>query len=166
MMYWIKRVLSAPFVGAAALVIAFSEWLWNPLLKVIAKLARLPPIQMLENQIRQLPSWAALLMFAIPAIALLPFKLAGLYLIAHGKKILGTGVFLAAKVVGTGLLAWIYSLTEPALARYQWFVKARAWYRSAKEWLYAQVKSSFIWQKSKSIIHNTKAQLTRFFKRK
>jgi hypothetical protein len=145
----IKRILTAPFVGLAALVIGFSEWLWNPLLRVIKSITRWGPIHWVENKIRALPSWAALLMFAIPAIALLPFKLAGLYFIAHGKKVLGLIIFVAAKVVGTGLLAWIYSLTETALERYQWFVALRGFYRKIKATVYERVKSSFVWQQSR-----------------
>jgi hypothetical protein len=145
----IKRILSAPFVAVAALVIGFSEWLWNPLLRAIKVITRWGPIAWLENQIRALPSWASLLMFAIPAIALLPFKLAGLYFLANGKKVLGLGIFFAAKIVGTGLLAWIYSLTERALERYQWFISVRGFYRKIKTIVYERVKSSFVWQQSK-----------------
>ncbi len=145
----LKKILTAPFVGIAALVIGFSEWLWNPLLRVVKKITQWGHIQWLETKIRACPSWAAVLMFAIPAIALLPFKLAGLYFIAHGKKVMGFGIFFAAKVVGTGLLAWIYSLTEPALERYQWFVSVRVLYRKIKTIVYERVKSSFIWQESK-----------------
>jgi hypothetical protein len=160
---FIKKVITAPFVGIAALAIGFSEWLWNPLLRAIKKITRWWPIQWLERKIRACPSWAALLMFAIPAIALLPFKLAGLYFIANGKKLVGLAIFFAAKVVGTGLLAWIYSLTEPALERYAWFVTARGLYRKVKTSVYERVKSSFVWRQSKLAWAVVKLRVANFF---
>ena len=92
-------------------------------------------------------------------LLLLPFKFAGLYLIAHGQRFLGGLVFIGAKVIGTALVAWIYSLTEPALSTLAWFVKARDMFWHFKAWAYEQVRSSVIWRWTRRKVHALREQI-------
>ena len=52
-----------------------------------------------------LPPYAALALFALPALALLPIKLLALWLIGQGRALLGALVILATKVIGTAIVA-------------------------------------------------------------
>ncbi len=56
-------------------------------------------------------------MFATPSLLLIPVKLAALYFIAHGQPALGFLTAAAAKIVGTALVARIYTLTQKNLLR-------------------------------------------------
>ena len=53
--------------------------------------------------------------------ALLPIKLSALWLIDQGHAAWGLAVILAAKAMGTAVVAHLFSLTQPALMRLDWF---------------------------------------------
>lgn len=122
----LKRALTPPFILLAALLLWFWEWLWEPLERLMARIGRLPLLRLADAWIAAAPPYLALACFLIPGAALLPFKLVGLYFIAHGAPLLGIATFLAAKVVGTALLAHIFSLTKPQLLQIAWFARAYA----------------------------------------
>jgi hypothetical protein len=136
------RLLKSIAVALAAIVILFEEWLWEPLKRMMLAFSRLPVIRQLAAFISRLPPVAALVLYLVPMAVLLPFKIAGLWLIGQGHSVLGISTFLAAKVVGTALLAWLFSLTKPALMQIGWFARAYGWIVSvsdaAHEWLHRQ----------------------------
>ena len=68
---------------------------------------------MLEAGIMKLPPYAALALFAAPAIMLLPLKIAALWLIGHGRVFLGVLVIVIAKTIGTAVVARLLTLTRP-----------------------------------------------------
>jgi hypothetical protein len=93
-----------------------------------------------------LPPWAAVAVFALPALALLPVKLLALFLIGRHHAFMGLCVLIAAKLVGTALLARLFTLTQPALMRLAWFAH---WYPRWKHWkdsIIAQVRASPAWR--------------------
>lgn len=120
----LKRALTPPLILLAALLLWFWEWLWEPLEQLMARIGRLPLLRLADAWIAAAPPYAALLCFVIPGAALLPFKLAALYFIAHGAPLLGVATFLAAKVVGTALIAHIFALTRSQLLHIEWFARA------------------------------------------
>ncbi len=117
----LKRLLAAPFVIIAAIVILFEEWLWDDLQRLAAAIGRLPLFRQIESFIAGLPPYAALAMFGAPSLLLIPVKLAALYFIAHGQPAIGLMAVIGAKVAGTALIARIYALTHPNLLRIGWF---------------------------------------------
>lgn len=145
-MNWLRRLLRHVLLAFFALVLLFEEWGWEPLAALLAKLARLPLWAWIERRIAALPPWGAVAVFALPAMGLLPVKLLALFLIGRGHALMGLGVLLAAKVLGTALLARLFTLTQPALMRLGWFA---CWYPRWKAWkdgVIAQVRSSALWQ--------------------
>jgi hypothetical protein len=145
-MHLLRRVLHHIFLALAALILLFEEWGWEPLAALLAKLARLPVWAAIERRITALPPWAAVAVFALPALALLPVKLLALFVIGRGHALMGVGVLLAAKLLGTAILARLFALTQPALMRLAWFAR---WYPRWKAWkdgVIAQVRASAPWQ--------------------
>jgi hypothetical protein len=122
----LKRLLTPPFIILAAFLLWFWEWLWEPLEHLMAMIGRWPVLRLLDASIARAPRYVALACFIIPGVVLLPFKLLGLYFIGHGAAVLGVGTFLAAKVVGTALVARIFALTKPQLMEIAWFARAYA----------------------------------------
>ena len=142
----LRRLLRYPFLAVVAIILIFEEWGWEPLAKLLIRLGKLPVFAWLERSIQALPPWAALGIFFVPALALLPIKLLALFLIGQGHPVLGLIVLLSAKVAGTALLAWLFTLTQPALMRLHWFAR---WYPRWKNWkdnLIAQVRASAFWR--------------------
>ncbi len=145
-MSWPRRLLRNTFLALVALILLFEEWGWEPLAAVFARLARLPLWAWVEGRIAALPPWGAVAILALPALALLPFKLLALFVIGRGHALVGVGILVAAKVLGTAVMARLFTLTLPALMRLAWFAR---WYPRWKTWkdgLLAQVRRSALWR--------------------
>lgn len=131
---------------AAALIVLFEEWGWRPLSEALAWLARFAPIAKIERMIATLPPYAALLVFALPTTVLLPLKFVAMWLLANGQVAAATGLFLAAKVASTALVARIFTLTKPALMQIGWFARAYTWFVPWKDAFFAVIRASWVWR--------------------
>ena len=145
-MDFIRRALRHAFTALIALVLVFEEWGWEQLSAVMGRLARLPLWAWMEQRIRAVPPWGAIVLFAVPALALLPVKLLALFLIGGGHPVLGMMVLLGAKLVGTALLARLFTLTQPALMRLPWFARLYTRWSLWKERVLTQVRASWAWR--------------------
>lgn len=147
------RALRALATGArfvlqvlVALVIVFEEWGWRPLAAALAQLARLKPVAWIEAKIQLLPPYGALLVFGAPSLLILPLKLVAVYLIASGREVAATALFIAAKVVGTAIVARLFQLTEAQLLRIPWFARAYGILMPWKEALTVWIRASWPWR--------------------
>ena len=82
------RRLLRPFLILLALVFLFEAWLWQRLAPIVAwVVARLPLRQLkaaLAARIDALPPAATLVVFVVPVLMLIPFKLLGVWMLARG----------------------------------------------------------------------------------
>mgnify|MGYP003342032223 CR=1 FL=1 len=143
---WPLRLLQAIWLGVVGLLLIFEEWGWEPLARLVARIGRLPGLRWIESRIRRLPPYAALGLFAIPVLSLLPVKLAALYWIGQGHAVIGLLIILAAKVGGTALTARLFMLTHDALMQLPWFAR---WFQRWMTWktrVIDTVKASAFWQ--------------------
>ncbi|MGE3245933.1 MAG: hypothetical protein AB7F96_21430 [Beijerinckiaceae bacterium] len=135
------RFLRRIVLTFAALVFLFEAWLWDLLISYWRWLASRLPVErlrsLLVHQVEKLPPYGALLLFALPGISILPFKIGGLWLMARGYFILGGATFLAAKIVGMAFAAFLFELTRPKLMTLAWFAKFYAWVMRARDWAHA-----------------------------
>lgn len=136
---------------ALALVILFEEWGWEALSRALGRLATLPPVRWLEARIAALPPYAALAVFLLPSLLLIPVKLAALWFIAQGHAGLGLAVIVLAKVAGTAVLARLFSLTRESLLRLAWFARLHDRWVAFKEELLAAVRGSAAWQAARRL---------------
>ena len=159
-----------------ALIIVFEEWGWRPLAAALAQLARLTPIAWIEARIQQLPPYGALLVFGAPSLLLLPLKLLAVFLIASGREVEATLLFIGAKVVGTAIVARLFQLTEPQLQRIPWFAWAygklmpwkealTAWVRASWPWRYGRVMKQRVRRALKPIANAIRAEAALFLAR-
>jgi len=142
----IKKILAAPFVFVAAIIIIFEDWLWDDLARFAAFIGQLPVLRLIESLITALPPYLALLVFAVPSLLLIPVKLVAVYLVTHGQETLGFLTVIAAKFVGTALVARIFTLTRPKLMRIGWFAWLYERFMSFKTRLYSYLRSTAIYQ--------------------
>jgi hypothetical protein len=147
------RLLKALFGGLLALLILFEEWGWEPLQRLLARIGQLPGLRWLERRISALPPYAALALFLVPTLMLLPVKLLALWSMSRGKVVLGTLVILGAKVLGTAIVARLFTLTQPALMQLPWFARAYTRWTVWKNALLARVRSSWPWRLSRVVKH-------------
>lgn len=115
------RRLTRPLWALLALLLLAEEWLWDRLQSGMRALALRLHLHRLETLLRALPPWASLLVLLAPAALLLPFKLAALWALGHGHWVLGSLVFVAAKLCGTALAAYLFDLVRASARRLAWF---------------------------------------------
>lgn len=137
----LRRVLRGVFAVFAALWMVVEEWLWDSLVRATRWIAKLPVFRAIEARIQRFGPKTAMATFAVPWLLLLPAKVLGLWLIGTGHFVLGVTVFVAAKVIGTAMLARLFTLTRPALLQVAWFRRLYGWFTGLRDRLYAYVKS-------------------------
>lgn len=145
-----------------ALLILFEEWGWEPLKRAMAWVARWPPLAWIERRIAALPPHAALVLFLAPSLLLIPVKLAALWLLGKGQALLGLAVIVAAKVLGTALVARLFHLTQPALMRLAWFAALYARWTAWKDALLARVRASWAWRAGRAMRHRIRQRWARW----
>jgi hypothetical protein len=141
-----RPVLAWALQVVLALLILLEEWGWQPLADLLGRLARWRPWARAEAAIAGLPPYAALVVFALPSLLLLPLKFVALFLIAKGQLVLAGLLFAGAKVAATALVARLFLLTRPALMRIAWFAWAYSLFVPWKEAMEAYVRSSYVWR--------------------
>ena len=157
----LKRILRAVLLAPLLIFLLFEEWGWEPLAKWFAALGRLAWWGRLERVISSLPPWAALLVFGVPVVALLPIKLLALYLFGKGHVALGLGLVVAAKISGTALAARLFQLTQPALMQIHWFARNYIRWKIWKDRVLARVRSSWPWRAAGRVKARAKLAATR-----
>jgi hypothetical protein len=159
----LKKILAAPFVFLAAIIVLLEDWLWDDLLRLAAAIGRLPIFRQIEAFIIGLPPYGALATFATPSLLLIPVKLAALWFIGHGQPTLGFLVAAAAKVAGTALVARIFTLTKPKLLTIHWFAWLHDRVVAFKARVYAFIKATKLYQAAYQQAVRLKARVRTFF---
>ena len=155
-----RKLLLAPFIFVAAIVILLEDWLWQDLARLAAWLGRLPVLRSLEAFIISLPPYPALLFFATPALLLVPLKIVALYFLAHGQATMGLLTIVFAKFAGTALVARIFTLTRPQLLRIGWFAWLYVRLLDFKTQIYTTIKKTALYQAT----HQLRLQLREAFR--
>jgi len=161
----LRRLLSPVrglFHWTVALLILFEEWGWEPLARALGRLAQWPPVQALEARISRLPSYAALAVFVLPGLLLLPVKLLAVAAIAHGHALAGLLVIVAAKLLGTAVVARLYLLTQPALLQLAWFRRWHGRWIAWKTALLLRVRASVPWRVARVLRRQVRQQWARW----
>lgn len=156
---WLWRGIRGVLLTLAAIVLFVEEWGWRPLTALAARIARWPPLAWIERRISGAPPRVALALFIVPAVALFPVKLFALWLIHEGHAMLGIGVIVAAKVVGTALVGRLFVLTERQLMQFAWFARAMAWWIATKQRIKAKVVESAAWRAVRDTMRRVRVSL-------
>jgi hypothetical protein len=137
------RKLSRAFWFTLAAIFVLEAWLWDRLGPIVHRLLALLPIRplrlWLEKFIVMMPPWAALALFVPPLLVLEPLKIAALWLFAQGHLAAGIAVFAFAKIVGLGLIAWLFGLTRDKLLSMGWFARCHGLVLRGLAWAHAMV---------------------------
>lgn len=147
----LKKLLSIIGMTLLVPILMFEEWGWEPLARGMARLARLRVWARIEAALRALPPWAAVLAFFLPVLMLLPVKLFGIFLLGEGHALSALLLLLAAKVVGTAIVARLFQLVEPALMQIPWFAHLYPRWKRWKDEVLVHVHQSRPWHMVQSL---------------
>ena len=156
-----KKLLTPPMIVLAAMIMFFEEWLWDRLTAMMARVARLPVLQRLEVRLAALPPYPAMAVFLLPGLLLLPVNLFAMWLAANGQALAGTGLLIAAKLVGTAILARLFTVCKPSLLTVGWFRRLYEGITRLKARLYAAIKAMAAWQAAVRWKNAVKARIAR-----
>jgi hypothetical protein len=121
-----------------AIVFLVEAWLWRRLGPIVEAIVARIPLRRIKaaiaKAIAKLPPAATLVVFVVPVVLLFPFKLLGLWFLAHKQWFAATVVLVLAKLVGVAVTAFVFEVTRPKLLRMAWF-----------RWLYEHVLVWLAW---------------------
>ena len=149
-MLWLKRLLTPPLIVLAALLMWIEELLWENLKVLTAWVAKFPLFKWTERLIQRLPPYPTMAVFLVPGAVLFPVKLGAVWLMTHGQVLLGIGVILAAKVVGTAVVARLYVICQPKLMTIGWFARLHDWLTVTRDRLYSAIKAMPLYQATRA----------------
>jgi hypothetical protein len=112
-----------PIIFVVALFLIFEEWLWKKVLIFMTFLSHWSVVRKIEIYFQGLSGYGALAFLAIPWLMLLPLKFVAMRLMLHHHQLSGLGVLLVAKVLGTAIVARVFTLTRTEVLKIEWFKK-------------------------------------------
>lgn len=149
------RRLTRPLLILIAIVFLIEAWLWRHLGPVVVRVVARIPLRAVKawtaGALRKLPPPAALVVFIVPVVALFPFKLLGLWLLANQQWLGATVVLVFAKLVGVAITAFVFEVTKPKLLKMAWF-----------RWLYEHVMAWLDW--AHRLVDPTKHRIRRLIR--
>jgi hypothetical protein len=154
--------LFAPLVHLAALLLLLEEWCWDVGARLGAGLARWPLLAAFEARVRLLPPWAALCLFVLPGLLLLPVKLLAVVAIAHGHAISGIVTIVAAKLGSAIVVARLYALTLPTLLAIGWFARCHGWFMRLKNHWVGRLRASRAFVQATHLLRRMRRALRRW----
>ncbi len=164
-MFWLKRLLTPPLIVLAALLMWVEEWLWEHLKVLTAWVAKFPLFRWLEKFIQGLPPYPTMVVFLIPGALLFPVKLAAVWLMTRsqipGHVLIGLGVIVAAKVIGTAVVARLYVLCQPKLMTIGWFARLHDWLTATRDRLYGAIRAMPLYQVTRAKLSAIKQTVSR-----
>lgn len=143
------RQLLRPFWFLLALVILLESWLWDKTVALGYWLVERLPMDSLKRAIAaliaKLPPYAVLAFFALPILAIEPFKYVGLYLLFHRHILAGIAVFVAAKFIAVAIIAFLFEICRDKLMQIYWFPAFYRWFIWAWRWAHRIVEPVKEW---------------------
>jgi hypothetical protein len=138
-----RRLLRTLWI-VLALLFLMEAWLWDHLEPMVARAVNVVPWGRLKTWIKRtiesLPPWAALGVFVVPLIVLLPLKFLEVYFLAKRNWLGAAGVVVLAKLVGLGVTAFVFDATRYQLLQMAWFARMYDWFLWARDWAHAQTE--------------------------
>jgi hypothetical protein len=127
-----------------ALLFLLEAWLWDHLKPLVAWVVDLIPLERLKQRLRDgiahLPPYAALGVFVVPFIVLLPLKFLEVFFLATHRWFAAALVIVFAKLLGLGVTAFVFEATRDKLLQMAWFVRVYEWFIGARAWAHAQTE--------------------------
>ena len=108
-----------------AIVFLIEAWLWDHLEPIVARIVAALPLQRFKQwlaaRVAELSPAMTLIVFIVPVLPLFPLKLVGLWLLTHEYWTSAVFTILFAKLLGVGVMAFVFDVTRPKLLEMAWF---------------------------------------------
>jgi len=119
------RRLLRPLWILLALIFLVEAWLWDRVEPIIARVVALIPLPRLKawlaDRVEHLSPALTLIVFAVPVVVLFPLNFVAAWLLAHKYFIGATILIVFQKVLGVGIVAFVFDVTRDKLLLMGWF---------------------------------------------
>jgi hypothetical protein len=119
------RRLLRPLWVLLALIFLLEAWLWDRVEPIIARVVGLIPLPRLKawlaDSVEHLSPGLTLIVFAVPFIVLFPLNLIAAWLLAHKYFVGATALIVLQKILGVGIVAFVFDVTRDKLLQMGWF---------------------------------------------
>lgn len=119
-----RRNALRPLWVILALLLLVEAWLWDHLEPIVARVVNFVPWRKLKiavaRWVEDLPPYAALGVFVVPFVVVLPMKFLGLYFITTGNWFGTVATLSLAKLLGLGVTAFVFDATRDKLLQISW----------------------------------------------
>jgi hypothetical protein len=120
----LRRLLQPVWV-LLAVIFLIEAWLWDHLEPLVAWVVAKIPLRTfkdwLTDRVDTLSPAMTLIVFIVPVIPLFPLKLIGLWLLTHEYWVSAILTIIFAKLLGVGVMAFVFDVTRPKLLEMGWF---------------------------------------------
>jgi hypothetical protein len=142
-----------------AILLIIEEWLWDFLSACGHYLALLLRLESFERWLSQTPPHIALLAFTIPILIVTPINLAAFWLLLHGLLLQGILLELFAKLLGTLLVARVFTLTKPQLLTFSLLALIYHTITDWLRWAHAKIADTAIYRWSRQLKAEVRAKI-------
>jgi hypothetical protein len=148
-----------------AVLLIIEEWLWEFLSACAHYLAVLLRLESVERWLSQTAPVTALLAIMIPILIVTPINLAALWLLLHGLLLQGVLLEVFAKLLGTLLVARVFTLTKPQLLTFSAIALVYNTITTWLRWAHAKIADTAIYRLSRKVKAQVKAKVKAWLSR-
>lgn len=134
----LKRRLSRALWFALALIFLLESWLWDNVKDWLRALERRLGLDRLEVWLAEFVSRLSppmtLALFAVPAVAVFPFKIVALWLFAGGHFFSGLAAIFLVKTLTLGVEAFLFDICRDKLLEMAWFGRFYSMVLDVRAW--------------------------------
>lgn len=132
-----------PILICLAGLFLVEAWLWRRLGPLVERVARLIPFARLKRAVamwaERLPPYAALVLFLLPLLMVEPLNGVAVWAFARHHWSVGVVCLVIEKLLGVGLMAFLYGACERQLRSISWFAAMVDFFLRLKAWAEAEV---------------------------
>lgn len=140
----LKPLLLKLFWYALAILFLIESWIWDHVKVWLKRLELALGLERVEfwltDFVARLTPQMTLALFAVPMIAVLPFKVATLALFAQGYFVTGLVFVFLVKSLTLGVEAFLFDICRDKLLQMPWFAQLYSMVLDARAWALALVK--------------------------
>lgn len=138
-------------LSVLAVILIIEEWLWDLLSALGHYLIRLLRLESFERWLSQTSPSMALMAFMIPVLIVTPINIAAIWLLIHGLLLQGVLLEIFAKLLGTLLVARVFTLTKSQLLTFRLIAFIYNTISGWLRWAHAKIVDTAIYKFSKEL---------------
>jgi hypothetical protein len=141
---WLKSLVLSIFWNTLAILFLIESWIWDDVKDWLRQLEIALGFERFEfwlaDYVARLTPQMTLALFAVPTVAVLPFKFATVALFAKGYLVTGVVFVFLVKSLTLGVEAFLFDICRDKLLQMPWFAQFYSMVLDLRAWALALVR--------------------------